>query len=568
MYQGQILTSQPATYTPQMPQSAQPNCQVTPLLHVGSRSTIQWLFLKAVALVCLVMIVSCSHPKNASRIPARATAVVKVDLGSIAFKSVSWSDIWKQLQKSDATDPKDSTAVFAADISKSGLSLTDPVYLYVMPTGLTDGKVSIISVSLSSATDFKTYLETQKWITRKPAETSGTWSAAVGQDIDIVWNNEQVLLALKDASSKADYTNQLRDQLNTSEKESLIGSSIIFKQTEDEKADMSYYVRSALVPSQENSADEIYGHVTLEDGKFGIKGAQVGKTGRLTNQGLYSAKTKPNFWAGCPIDKPSLVMAMAIEPDTLLQIANANPGASAFQTLNSNLNAYETNVGELLQLWDGQIGVMGYVPQAADGWLMSSKLAIRLGVRDQMMLGDILKRLVDKEVLTQLEPNVFGVSIFPIRITQLEDHMTLTYNVEKLVENGKVAKGPWQSVIEGHTFGMWMDPAPLASLVGQFSSNTDSLQKYNPMQEIQMVSDLDASDGRMNYGMDFVMKEKKQNAARSLLMFMSYANFNRAQSAAPTEPEPSDDEELPVEPNSDGLPSSGGPTVRSTDDNG
>lgn len=476
------------------------------------RSTL--LLIAALAFV----VMSCSKPKPSHAIPEQASFVMKVNAANLLLKAVSWTDLGKLF----GTDSVQADSTNKLDIQNSGLDFTVDAYMFALnsqPGQVNDMQVYAV-MALEDAGKFESWLK-KAYPGTSVVEKNGAKYATAFEGMVVSWTEKLVLAKVnnKQAVSEAE-VDKMIGFLNQKETAALENNSIAFDKFNKATDQVGVYLNTKNLSGQGNG--ETYTSLDFQAGKVVMEGETIAGNG--DNMGMVPSKIKPAFVANWPAavnTENCMIMGMSLEPDSLTEYLTANAANPGIKAVNDGLVNYQTNLGELLQLWDGQIGISVDMPaNAADVNFLTMQGALLLGVRDMALTKAILGRLVEAGMLQDAGNGEFVLPLFGVLKAKLEDkRLAITYGAKAF--DGK--QQPEVTALvggNGNQSAMKLKIAPIRQLLKNIYAQGEA--DVIPFANVDYMEITTKGEGKNStLSGQIVMTDKEKNAMRAIVEDLS-----------------------------------------------
>lgn len=491
--------------------------------------------LSYILLGLMALISSCSKPSPVTRLPKNAGAVVKINPAKLALKAISLEDLWQSLTATS----KDTATKKGPNIAEAGLDYANDAYLFTaqVKTPTADDEMYLAAImGVDNSEKLVTFLKNYKEVeVLQPTNSGINMAYAKGQNMLIGWNKEFVIAlggsqSMKGQGSESapqDWQKNLVEQLLTNKEDAGIAkNSILFGQFDDQADELGLYINAANVDLGTKAEVETYMTASLEKGKILIDGVsstrgELARMNAITSVGVRQGFL--NSWPAYNELPPVAAMTAAVEPDSLSNLLEQFATTPGLMQGNMALALAGTNIGEILQCWDGQLGFTFRDEKMQLTDMESSQFVVRIGIRDMALTKAILERLTKAGLLVATaEPGVYTPPNGPVRIKLGDKSLTALYGADG---GGNTPAQDWTTKLEGKAFSMSMNMQHLNGLLR--SSNamptaTNELKELDVIKFISMEAE-PTKDGRSTFKAEVVMVDDSKNSLLTLVQSMQKA---------------------------------------------
>jgi hypothetical protein len=193
-------------------------------------------------LICTLalLVLACGKKsEHVKFIPKDAHAVVAIDVKSMGLKTMDFKKIFNvNFLKRDKTS-KDS---LADKIKNSGIDLLQTAYIFGNATHESSKGYYAVIFSLNNAGDFESMLKKESKDLVVATEGELQIASKEGEKSIIGWNKNSAIVLGMDQGNTADLKSKLISLFSTKSEESLLETNQLFKDLQNEKADMNVWM--------------------------------------------------------------------------------------------------------------------------------------------------------------------------------------------------------------------------------------------------------------------------------------------------------------------------------------
>lgn len=487
--------------------------------------------------VLLLGLVGCSSPSLTDKVPAKADLIVKVDLGSVAFKAISWQDIWTEMTRAE-----DSAKTVRPSIAESGLDLTGDYVFFRLPQSANQSERYVVLAPLSDDEAFKKFILNQpEFKGAKKREAEGIELIDLPEGVVLGVEDDCATFIMAEKSASKDLTTELIALIKSDKKDSWSAQNDRYTDLMDDGNDIALFMKQGGTPSSPDL--QVASRLSFEQGKVVFDADITGEEARKQARQLKGKKLSPDFMEGIKLANPNIITAVAFNTDSLATVLNSTP---ATENADQTLNGFETSISDLIAMWDGQLGFLGNINPEA---VMTSTAAMKMGVKDQKRVEDWLVRLTQKGVVKQLDQNKFITALFGLELELLPGQLTMSLNRTDGQAENKLTEIQNQTFTD-HNMGLWISPELIQS--GWIAiSDSAKAETKELLQDVYLTADITAEAGFSVDGA-LTFKQAERQSAQLLLLYARHARFRSpATSEEPSDempyPDPSDNPALTEE---------------------